>query len=407
MGLESSRVAAVTASFLLAIAGGACGNNSRGGKPVEAASDGKPILVRVIEVEAQQVRRAVESVGSLFPYEEVTVSSEVEGKVEKVFVDVGDRVVAGQPLVSVSPVELKLAVGEVRAAVAQARARLGLVEGKEDLKDVREAAEVKKAAADLNDAEQKYRRGKSLLQRGLLPRESFDEAEAKFNAALAAHDLAMQNVENLRAELERNKAALALAEKKLTDSVIRAPFGGLVRERNVTQGQYLRVQTPVIVVVSVDPMRVRLKVPERMAGWVRVGQPATIAVEAYPGRAFSGKLTRINPAVDPQTRSFEAEGLIANRDGILKPGFFVKASIPSDKVEDALFVPQSALRYTYGIYKVFVVDGATIREKDIKVGDRASDSVEVLEGLNKGERVALPLGAELRDGAAVEIQAEN
>jgi membrane fusion protein (multidrug efflux system) len=394
MRIESRvRVAPVAASFLLAIAGGACGSNSGTGKQVEAASDGKPILVRVVDVESQHVRRAVESVGSLFPYEEVTVSSEVEGRVEKVFVDVGDRVVAGQPLVSVSPVELKLAVGEVRAAVSQARARLGLAEGKEDLKDVREAAEVKKAAADLNDAEQKYHRGKSLLGRGLLPRESFDEAEAKFKAALAAYDLARQNVENLRAEL--------------TDSVIRAPFGGLVRERTVTQGQYLKVQTPVIVVVSVDPMRARLKVPERMAGWVRVGQPVTIAVEAYPGRAFSGKLARINPAVDAQTRSFEAEALIANREGILKPGFFVKASIPSDKIEDALFVPQSALRYNYGIYKVFVVDGVTLREKDIKVGDRASDSVEVLEGLNKGERVALPLGAELRDGAAIEIQAEN
>jgi RND family efflux transporter MFP subunit len=408
MRIESqARVAVVFASSLLAIAGGACGSNSGAGKQVEAASDGKPIPVRVIHVESQQVRRAVDSVGSLFPYEEVTVSSEVEGKVEKVFVDVGDRVVAGQPLVRVSPLELKLAVGEARAAVAQLRAQLGLPEGQDDLKDVREAAEVKKAAADLNDAQQKYGRGKSLLGRGLVPRESFDEAEARFKAALAAYELAVQNVENLRAQLGRNKSVLALAEKKLTDSVIRAPFAGLVKERAVTQGQYLKVQTPVIVVVSVDPMRVRLTVPERMAGWVRVGQPVTIAVEAYPGQAFSGKLARINPAVDTQTRSFQAEALIDNRKGILKPGFFVKASIPSDKIERALFVPHSALRYTYGIYKLFVVDGSTLREKDIKIGDRAGDSVEVLDGLNKGERVALPLGAELRDGATIEIQAEN
>lgn len=400
------RVTVMVVSLLPVIAGSACSGNSGAAKQVDAGSEAKPAPVRVVSVESRQVRRAVESIGSLFPYEEVTVSSEVEGRVEQVLIDVGDRVAAGQHLVKVSPVELKLAVNESRAAVAQARARLGLPDGREDLKDVAEAAEVKKAAADLNDAEQKYRRGKSLSEQGLLPRESFEETEAKVKAARAAYDLAVQNVQNLRAQLERNKATLALAEKKLTDSVIRAPFAGLVKERNVTQGQYLKVQTPVVVIVSVDPMRVRMKVPEKMASWVQVGQLVTIAVEAYPGRTFSGKLSRINPAVDQQTRAFEAEALIANHEGILKPGFFVKASIPSDKVESALFVPHSALRYNYGIYKVFVVDGSTLREKDIKIGDRAGDSVEVVEGLKESERVALPLGAELRDGATVEIRAE-
>jgi membrane fusion protein (multidrug efflux system) len=400
------RGTALAISFVLAIAGGACSSKPGTANKAEAASENKPAPVRVIHVEARQVRRAVESVGSLFPHEEVTVSSEVEGRVDQVLVDVGDRVAAGQPLVKVSPVELKLSVGEWRASVSQARARLGLPEGKEDLKDVREAAEVKKAAADLNDAEQKFARAKSLLDQGLLPRENFDESEAKLKAARAAYDLAVQNIENLRAQLERNKVTLELAEKKLTDTVIRAPFGGMVKERNVTQGQYLKVQTPVVVIVSVDPMRVRLKVPEKVAGWIRVGQLVTIAVEAYPGQTFSGKLSRINPSVDPQTRSFEAEALIVNHAGILKPGFFVKASIPSDRVEDGLFVPQSALRYNYGIYKVFVVEGGTIREKEIKIGDRAGDSVEVVEGLNKGDRLALPISGELRDGARIEIQAE-
>jgi RND family efflux transporter MFP subunit len=399
------RVMAIAISFVLAIAAGAC-SNKPGASKAEAAAENKPAPVRVIHVEARQVRRAVESVGSLFPHEEVTVSSEVEGRVDEVFADVGDRVAAGQPLVNVSPVELKLTVSESRAALAQARARLGLPEGREDLKDVREAAEVKKAAADLNDAEQKFTRAKSLLDQGLLPRENFDEADAKLKSARAAYDLAVQNVQNLRAQLGRNQATLALAEKKLTDTVIRAPFAGMIKERGVTQGQYLKVQTPVVVIVSVDPMRVRLKVPEKVAGWIRVGQLVTIAVEAYPGQTFSGKLSRINPSVDTETRSFEAEALIANNTGILKPGFFVKASIPSNRVEEGLFVPQSVLRYNYGIYKVFVVEGGTIREKEVKIGDRAADSVEVVEGLSKGDRLALPISGDLRDGARIEIQAE-
>jgi multidrug efflux pump subunit AcrA (membrane-fusion protein) len=177
---------------------------SRGipGKQVDAAGLKKAAAVRVARAELKQVRREVESVGSLFPYEEVTVSSEVEGRVDQVLADVGDRVNAGQPLVKVSPIELALTLDQQRASLQQVRARLGLADEKGDLQDVREAAEVKKAAADLADAEQKYRRGKSLLDQGLLPRESFDETEARYKSARAAYDLAVQSVQHLRAQLQ-------------------------------------------------------------------------------------------------------------------------------------------------------------------------------------------------------------
>src|SRR5262245_21257098 len=226
--------AGVALACLLGLAG--CSNKS-GGKNVEAASDKKKaVSVKVAKVQMRQIRRDVESVGSLFPYEEVAVSSEVEGRVDEVMADVGDRVAAGQPLVKVSPAELKLAVDSARASLNQARARLGLAQGGEDLTDVRDAAEVKKAAADLNDAEQKFRRGRSLVEQGLLPREHFDETEAKYKAARAAYDLAVQTVNNLRAQLAQYKTALALAEKKLDDAVIRAPFAGQIKERGVSQG---------------------------------------------------------------------------------------------------------------------------------------------------------------------------
>jgi RND family efflux transporter MFP subunit len=393
----------LAASLMIAACVVSC---SRGipGKQVDAAGLKKPAAVRIARVELKQVRREVESVGSLFPYEEVTVSSEVEGKVEQVLADVGDRVSAGQPLVKVSPIELALTLDQQRASLQQVRARLGLADEKGDLQDVREAAEVKKAAADLDDAEQKYRRGKSLLDQGLLPRESFDETEARYKSARAAYDLAVQSVQHLRAQLQEYKVLLSLAEKKLNDSVIRAPFAGQIKERVVTQGQYLRVQTPVIIIVSVDPLRARLKVPEKMAGWIRVGQPVAIAVEAYPEEKFSGKLWRINPSVDQQTRSFEAEALINNPGGLLKPGFFVKASIPSDKIEQGLFVPQSALQYSYGVYKVYVVEGTSVNEKEVKIGERPNEMVEIVDGLKQGDGVALPVNsAELRDGGAVEV----
>ncbi|HSE37941.1 MAG TPA: efflux RND transporter periplasmic adaptor subunit, partial [Blastocatellia bacterium] len=305
--------------------------------------------------------------------------------------------------VKVVQTELQLTLEQQRASLQQARARLGLSEKGEDLRDVRSAPEVKKAAADLADAEQKYLRAKTLFEQGLLPKQSFDEAESRHNASRAAYDLSVQAVENLRAQLAQSKAATSLAQKKVGDSMIRAPFAGQVKERSVTQGQYLKVQTPVMVIVNIDPLRVRLQVPEKMAAWVKTGQEVTVSVEAFPGRAFTGKITRINPSVNQQTRAFEVEALIDNRESLLKPGFFVKATIPSSVVVDALIIPQEALLYVYGVYKVFVIDGNTLKEREVKIGERTGDEVEIVEGLAVGDRLALATkGQELKEGAIVE-----
>ena len=400
----SYRRASVAALIALAALVSASCSKSSAGKTIESASAARAISVRALTAAPKPVRRNIESVGSLFAYEEVAVSSEVEGRVERVLVDVGDRVASGQPIVKVAPAELELTLEQQRAALRQARARLGINDDNDDLKDVRAAAEVKRAAADLADAEQKYRRAKALYEQGVLPRQNFDEAESRYNAARAAYDLAMQSVENMRAQLAGSRASTRLAQKKLSDSTIRAPFAGQIKERGVTQGQYLKVQTPVMVIVNIDPLRVRLKVPEKMAAWVHEGQDVSVTVEAYADRAFKGKVTRINPSVDQQTRSFEVEALIENHDSALKPGFFAKATIQSNNVTSALFVPQDALLYVYGVYKVFVIEGNTLKEKDVKLGERAGDEVEITDGLREGERVALPAkGQELRDGATVEV----
>ena len=388
---------AATVALMAAVAAG-CGKGSSG-----EAGDRKPVEARVVAVEERQVRRIVEAVGTLFPYDEVTVGSEVDGKIARVFVDVGDGVGLGRPLVEVAPLELSLTADQQAAALDQVRAQLGLPDGTEDLGDVEQAAEVRRAAADRTDAGQKFERARSLFDDGLLARGDFDAAEARYKGAEAAYQMARQNVETLHAQVEQRRAGLAFARKKLADSVIRAPFAGHVKQRLVSVGQYVKVQTPVMVIVNVDPLRVRLQVPEKMAAWVAVGQSVTVRVEAWPDRSFEGKVARISPSVDPQTRSFEVEALLANHDGALKPGFFARAGIASSRVDKALVVPADALRYLYGVYKVFTVASRTLKEKEVKLGERQGDLVEIAEGLTTRDSVAVPApGQELRDGAPVE-----
>jgi multidrug efflux pump subunit AcrA (membrane-fusion protein) len=400
----SRSVFLITVITLLVPFGSSCARDTSGksqnGQPGGAQQKAK---VKTVSVEQRQQRRVVEAVGSLFAYDEVTVSSEAEGRVEQVMADVGDRVGKGQTLARVSPVEFQLTVDQQQAALMQARARLGLGENESELKDLRQAAEVKKAAADLTDADQKYKRAQSLLETGVIPRQQFDEAEARYKSAKATYDLAEQQVENMRASMRQTQASLNLANKRLRDTEIRAPFAGHVKTREVTVGQYLKIQTPVMTIVNVDPLRARLSVPEKMSPWVRVGREVKLSLEAFPGREFTGRISRINPSVDEKNRTFEIEALVANRDAELKPGSFVKATIQSDKVDSILAIPYSAAAYLFGAYKVFVIQGKTVKEREVKLGDRLGDLVEIIEGLRAGDKIAVGAGGpQLKDGMEVE-----
>jgi membrane fusion protein (multidrug efflux system) len=256
----------------------------------------------------------------------------------------------------------------------------------------------------LKDAEESYKRSQLLLEQQLLPRSDFDQSEARLGSGKAAYDLAVQSVQNLRAQLPQYRAAVELAEKKLRDAVIRAPFKGQVKERVVAPGQYLKVQTPVMVIVSMDPLRVRLKIPETMAGWVQTGERISVFVDAYPEKSFSGKLARINPSVDPQSRTFEVEALLENSEGFLKPGFFVKARIPSAKVDQVLAIPQEALQYSYGVYKVSLIQGDTLKETEVKIGEVSDNEAEIIAGVKAGDVVAVPAkGHVLPGGARIQI----
>jgi multidrug efflux pump subunit AcrA (membrane-fusion protein) len=215
----------------LALGGGllalSCGNTRK--VTAAGASEDKALAVTIATVEAREVRRTVEAVGSLFAFDEVTVSPEVDGRAEKVLVDVGDHVTKGQVLVQILPLEYELAVSQAQALLDQARAKLGLAEGQEELRDPTQAASVKKAAADLANAEQKFRRSAELTQQGIVPKQTYDEDEANYNAVKAAYDLSLQDITNMQAAVKQDQAALDLARKKLRDTSIRAtlPWGNI------------------------------------------------------------------------------------------------------------------------------------------------------------------------------------
>lgn len=360
-----------------------------------------PVPVKLASVRPKQIQRVVESVGTFYPYDEVLVSAEIEGKVDQVNVDLGDTVSAGQVLVHVADEEQRYLLAQNEAQLRQSLERLGLHDEKDRVKDVRETPEVRRAAADLTEARQRFERVRSLVEQGIGAKSDLDQASSRNQAMQAAYDVTVNQTRNLIQDVERIRAGLELQRKKLRDTTVRAPFAAQVKERTVSIGQYVRPNAPLLTLVKVDPIRLRIEVPERMAPWVRNGQTAEIETEAYADKKFQGKIWRISPTVDQSKRTFVVEALIANPNGTFKPGSYARARIPTERSERIMVIPARAVTYVLGSNKAFVVTGDLVEARDLKLGDRFERDVEVLEGLNEGEEVATGPLARLDTGVKV------
>jgi len=386
-------------SVLLAVGLAGCGRQ----QAVQSRRDSGPIEIRTAPVVMRQMQRVVEAVGTLFPIDEVIVSAEIEGRVDEVPADLGDSLQQGQVLVRISEEEQRYLVAQTEAQLRQALERLGLKSENEKVRDIRETPDVRRAQADLFDAQQRFKRVRELVDQGIGSAQDLDGAEARFKALQAAYDSSLYQTRNLIQEVERFRAVLDLQRKKLRDATVRAPFAGFVKERHVTAGQYVQPNTPLFALVKTDPIRLRAEIPERMAPWVKVGQTADVWVEAYQERKFQGRIWRISPTVDQSKRTFVVEALIQNPAGELKPGSFARARVQTSLVEQISLVPVRAVNYVLGSNKVYVVRNQRIDAREVKLGDRFDQDVEILDGVREGEQVATTQLARLDAGSQVRV----
>jgi RND family efflux transporter MFP subunit len=200
--------------------------------------------------------------------------------------------------------------------------------------------------------------------------EQIATAEAQHQADLAA-------IKTAEAQVRQREAALGLVRKRLDDTTVRAPRAGLVARRHVNAGEFVKDNTPLFTLVVANPLKYVGSVPERHAPELRVGQPVRLTVEAYPGREFTGTVTRLAPAVDVQTRTMVVEARVPNEGGALRPGFFAKGSVITQPAATAVVVPAEAVTFVAGLSKVFVVADGTVQERLVRVGSRQGPWVEI------------------------------
>lgn len=351
---------------------------ANGQKDGAAAQRAKPVAVETAVVEARTVERTVEAVGTLHPFDEVTVSNEVPGIVEKIGADLGDRVKAGSTLMVLDQREARLNLDEAEAAYKTA------IKGLE------------RERARLNDARSTLKRNEELFAKEMVSASAFDNIKTQFSVAEA-------QMNESEARIDQAKARVNLSRKKLSDTVVRSPISGAVVKRSVSVGEALKDKTSCFVVASTSTLKFRGTVPEAHATRVKEGQEAVISVEAYKDKTFRGIIKRMSPAVDPSTRTLEVEAIVPNGKGFLKPGFFARGVIKTDKEIGVLFVPESAVYTFVGITKVFVLKDAKALERPVRTGVRDGGFIEVSGDVRSGDTVATTGLASLFDGAEVTV----
>lgn len=396
---------AVLLLFAVALVSGAgCGRKGPESPPPPSVSDNVPLPVRVAVAERTSLPRKAEFVGSLAGIDQVTVSSELEGTVESVPVDLGDPVRKGQLLATLAAEEFRFRKDQAQADLEQTAAKLGIPPDSETL-DVDATSLVRRASAEFDNAKSDLDRRRTLLERNLISRKEVDDAQARYLVAEANVRAAREESNTLFASMRSRRAQLALAEKRLRDTRVLSPLNGSVEARLVSGGEYVKVGTPLLRLVNDHPIRLLGEVPETFSAELRTGLPVELLVDGHPGRTFRGTLRRISPSSNTTSRAILVEALFPNPARDLKPGFFGKATLVLRTDPDAVTVPKEAVITFSGINKVFVVAEGACRERKVELGEDLGDRVEVREGIRAGEAVAVSNTGKLVEGASVRIEA--
>ena len=368
-------------------------------KTNETAAAPKAVSVASATAEEQPLSRFIRATGSLMAEEQASVAAETAGRVIAAPVERGTSVLEGAELIRLSSEETDAQLKEAEANAAQIEARLGISGG--GTFDVNAVPEVQNAKASHDLAQSEFNRIKSLLDQHVVSQSEYDQRRTQLEATRQQYEAAKNGASQLFQSLLAARARVALARKAFADTTVRAPFTGAVAERVVSVGDYVTRGTRVAVVVRTNPLRVRLTVPEQFISAVSVGEPVNFAVDAYPGREFTGKVQFVSPSLQADQRALTVEAMVPNPKAELKPGLFATARIELHERAAGIVIPASAVLTSGGTSRVYVVNGDKVDERIIAVGQTLGDRVEVTSGLKAGERVATTNVGQLADGMKV------
>ncbi len=319
--------------------------------------------VEVTRALYEEVSHNLEAVGSFMPEEEVTIGSEVAGIIKRLAVDEGTPVIKDQLLLEIDDEQVRLQVEETEALLKEARARL-------------------------ENSQSTLKRLTKLFSDGVVDQQDFDDTKTQVSLNQAV-------VEKLRAKLNQTK-------KSLRDTRVSAPIEGVISERMIAVGEYVKVGAQLVKIVDSNPLKLVFSLPEKNAGAIAAGQRVAVRTSAYPAQIFKGSVYFINPKVDAETRTVEVKAWVDNSDDKLRPGLFVDVTIFLQK-RKSLVLPESAVIVREGTIVVMTVEDNRVVYKKVTPGVRFDGKVEILFGITTEDEVIVYGRSEITEGTQVTV----
>lgn len=376
-------------------------------KPEVAADQPVPVRLQLPLRVEQPVSIAVS--GTVEANITALTAFQVGGRVLHVYVEEGQPVTKGQILADLDPADyrngLDAAVGQADAASAEnAKAKAGLRQ-----------QELEQARIDFDRWQDEYNRMKYLYDHQSLPANDFKKIEAGYNAAHERYDMAQSGTraEDKLAASGQHAAAiaqLAEAKKRLADCQLRAPISGFIGMRQLEVGMTVAPGIPVISVVDLNPVKVKVGIPESEVGKVREGARAEVSIPSLNGQKFEGRVEAIAAASDPSSRTYIAKIVVSNPSRVLLAGMVSEARLFGDAQENALTIPGSAIvRDARGVPQVFLLAPGQSRAygRRVEVGAMIDNQVEIRSGLTGAEQVVVDGQQNVREGSIVKIEGGN
>lgn len=325
-----------------------------GSKTQNTNNDPEIISIETTPVKVMKIERTLDFSGTIMAWREANLGAQTPGRIEKIYVKEGDEVKEGDLLVQMDDAQL-----------TQARIQYEI-------------------------SRQDYERMKPLFEQGSISQQQFDKVKAGYETAKSAYELILRNTQ------------------------LRAPFSGIVTAKRMNEGEVFILAPSaqgapsIINLMQIDFLKVLVNVPESDFPQVRLNQSAKIEVDIYPEKVFTGTVSRVDPAINPVTRTFTVEIKIPNSNKILRPGMFARVKIKTGEVE-AIFVPRSALIKQLGsnIFYVYIAENNTAKRRDVNLGLELNEWVEIKSGLNPEDQLIIKGLGRLKNGSPVKIVSSN
>lgn len=366
----------------------------------KASRPADPVTVRTAVARQRTVERSIMVTGSLLPDDSTAVSAEVAGRIARLHYDFGQMVAQGAVMAEIDTQELALQLERARAGLRQAMARIGM--DPETMKEPGSTPLSRQAKAQMEDARSKYENAQKLIKTGDVSPERFNELEKAYLARLAAYEATLDDLRTQLALIRSLQAEVRLAEKRLRDATVVAPFHGVVQARHVSVGQYIKENVPIYTLVKPAPLRLRVEVPEPASPQVRIGSTLVFTTDSAPGAEFRAVVQNLNPALDSRSRSLTAEARLVREDTRLKPGAFVQVRLITDPAYPTVAIPRDAIYTVAGLNKFFTVENGKAMEHRIPEILASNGFAEIPPGIiNAGAVVAVSNVPLLSNGVPV------